>query len=215
VVDEEAAEQRPDHGRDAEHGAEEALVLAPLAGRDDVADGGDRRDDQPPAAEALDRAERDQLAHVLREAAKSRADEEDHDRHLEHDPPSVEVSELPVDRADDRRGEQVRGDDPREVLDPAEVADDRRQRRRDDRLVERGQEEDEHQRPEDETDARRVLARRRCGRVGGDAHHGMMAVGHGERVAVAASRGSRPPVSAGDGGGRVAHELLEKGTDRG
>ena len=38
VVDEEAAEQRPDHGRDAEDGAEEPLVLAALARRHDVAD---------------------------------------------------------------------------------------------------------------------------------------------------------------------------------
>ena len=37
----------------------------------------------------------------------------------------------------------------RQVLEPAEVADDRRQRRRDDRLVERGQEHAEHERGED------------------------------------------------------------------
>ena len=62
VVDEEAAEQRPDHRRDAEDGAEEALVAAAVARRDDVADDGDRDHDQPAAAEPLQRAERDQLA---------------------------------------------------------------------------------------------------------------------------------------------------------
>ena len=60
--------------------AEEALVLAALARRDDVADHGERGDDQAAAAEALQRAEGDQLRHVLGQAAQDRADEEDHDR---------------------------------------------------------------------------------------------------------------------------------------
>ena len=118
VVDEEAAEQRADHGRDAEDGAEEPLVLAALARRDDVADDRDRRHDQPAAAEALDaRGTRSARPMFCAQPAERRADEEDHDRRLEHDLAAVEVAELPVERADDRRGEQVRGDDPREVLD--------------------------------------------------------------------------------------------------
>ena len=157
VFDEEAAEQRPDHGRDAEDSAEEALVLAALTRRDDVADDGHRRHDQPAATDPLQGAECDQLAHVLREPAEGRADEEDHDRRLEDDPAPVEVAELAVERPDDGRGEQVRGHDPREMLDPAEVADDRRQRRRHDRLVERREQQDEHQRAEDQTDARCLL----------------------------------------------------------
>ena len=71
---------------------------------------------QPAAAEALQRAEGDQLGHVLGDAAQRRADEEDHDRRLQHDLAAVEVAELPVERPGDRRGEQVRGHDPREVL---------------------------------------------------------------------------------------------------
>jgi hypothetical protein len=43
------------------------------------------------------------------------------------------------------------------VLQAAEVADDRRQRGRDDRLVERREQDDEHQRAEDQADARRRL----------------------------------------------------------
>jgi hypothetical protein len=50
VVDEEPADQRSDHGRDAEDGAEEPLVTAPVSRRDHVADHGDRDDDQPPGA---------------------------------------------------------------------------------------------------------------------------------------------------------------------
>jgi hypothetical protein len=159
VVHEEAAEQRPQDGRHAEDGAEETLVLAAVARRDDVADHGHRRDDQAAAADALERAEGDQLEHALGEPAERRADEEDHDRRLQDDLASVEVAELPVDGPDDSRREQVGRDDPGEVLDAAEVADDRRQRGRDDRLVERRQQQHQHQGAEDQANARRRLLR--------------------------------------------------------
>jgi hypothetical protein len=137
VVDEEAAEQRADHRRDAEHCTEEALVAAAVAWRDDVADDGDRRHEQAASTEPLDRAEDDQLRHVLADAAQRRAHEKDHDRRLQHDLSAVLVAQLSVEGANDRRREQVGSDDPRELGDPSEVADDRRQRRRDDRLIER------------------------------------------------------------------------------
>ena len=92
---------------------------------------------------------RDQLVHRLAEPGEHRAGEEDEDRGQEDGLAPVHVAELAVDRRRDRRREQVRGDDPREVVEAAEVADDRRQRGRDDRLVERGQEHAEHQRGED------------------------------------------------------------------
>ena len=174
VVDEEAAEQRADDRRDAEDGAEDALVAAAVARRDDVADDGDRRRDQAARAEPLHRAERDQLGHVLRDPAEHRADQEDDDRDLERLLAAVEIAELAVERAGDRRREQVRGHDPREVLEPAEVADDRRQRGRDDRLVERREQDDEHQRAEDQADAR--------SRLGGRAHRSVVPAGAARRV---------------------------------
>ena len=158
VVDEEAAEQRPDHGRDAEDPAEVALVAAAFAGRDDVPDHGDRDHDQAAGAEPLDRAETDQLGHVLAQPAQHRAGEEDHDRRLQHDLSAVEVAQLAVHRTDHRRGEQVRRDDPGELRDSSEVADDRRQRRRDDRLVERGEQQHEQERAEDQAHARLIRA---------------------------------------------------------
>jgi hypothetical protein len=154
VVDEEAAEQRPDHGRDAEDAAEEALVAAALARRDDVADHGDRDHEQAAAAQSLDRPEEDQLGHVLADSAQRGADEEDHDRRLQYALSAVQVAQLPVEGSDDRRGEQIGGDDPRELRDAAEVADDRRERGRDDRLVERSEKQHQQQRPEDQTHPR-------------------------------------------------------------
>jgi hypothetical protein len=53
AVDEKAAEQRADHGREAEYRAEVPLVATAVAGRDDVPDDRHRRDHQPAAAETL------------------------------------------------------------------------------------------------------------------------------------------------------------------
>jgi hypothetical protein len=104
-----------------------------------------------PPAQPLDRAEHDQLGHVLADAAERRADEEDHNRRLQHDLPSVQVAELPIERTDNGRGEQIRRDDPRELRDTAEVADDRRQRRGNDRLIQRREQQHQQQRSEDQT----------------------------------------------------------------
>ena len=150
VVDEEPTEQRPDHCRDAEDGAEEALVATAVARRDDVADDGDRDHEEAAAAQSLDRPKDDQLGHVLADPAQRRAGEEDHDRRLQDELASVEIADLAVERAGDRRGEQVGGDDPGELGDPAQVADDRRQRRRDDRLIQRCQQQHEQERAEDQ-----------------------------------------------------------------
>ncbi len=145
LIDDEAAEQRAEHRRDAEHAAEEALIAAALARGDDVADDGNGGDDEAAAAEPLDDAEGDQLRQVLRHAAQARADEEDDDGRLQHDAAPVDVAELAVQRHDDRRRQQVGGDDPRQVRQAADLADDGRQRGRDDRLIQRGKQQDQHE----------------------------------------------------------------------
>jgi hypothetical protein len=126
ALSDEAAEQRPDHRRDAEDSAEEPLVLTALARRDDVADHGERGDDQAAGPEALKRAARDQLGHVLGQAAQNRAGEEDQDRALQDRLAPVEVAELAVQRPGDGRAQQIGGDHPREVVQAAQVSDDRR-----------------------------------------------------------------------------------------
>jgi hypothetical protein len=66
--------------------------------------------------------------------------------------PPVHVAELPVKRRGDGRGEHVRGDHPGQVSDPAECADDARQRGADDQLVEHGQHDREQQAGQDDQD---------------------------------------------------------------
>jgi hypothetical protein len=83
LVDEDAAEQRADDACEAEDRAEQTLVAAALARRDDVADDRLRADHQPAAPEALHGPKRDQLGHRLAQARKRRAREEHDDRRLE------------------------------------------------------------------------------------------------------------------------------------
>ena len=77
LAGEEAADDRAEHARRAEHGQEVALVLGALPRRDDVADDRQRQREQAAGAEALDRAERGELVHRVGEAAQQRADDED------------------------------------------------------------------------------------------------------------------------------------------
>jgi hypothetical protein len=174
VVDQEAADQRPGHAADPEDGTEDALVAAAVARRDDVADDRLREDDEPAAAEALHRAEGDELAHALGLAAQRRPDEEDDDRGLEDALATVEVAELAVERRRDRRGQQVAGDDPRELVEAAELGRDSRQRGRDDRPVERRQQDRQHERREDDQDLATRTRRRSRQRGRRSGHAGQL-----------------------------------------
>ena len=81
-----------------------------------------------------------------------RADDEDRDRGDEQALAADQVAELAVDRQRDGGGEDVGGGDPEHVVDAVELADDGRQRRAEDRLVERGQQHRDHQAGEDQQD---------------------------------------------------------------
>ena len=145
AVGEEAAEQGAGDAGDAEHCAEHALVLAALPRRDDVADDRQRQRHEATAAEALHGTPTDEHRHRRRGASDHRADQEDDDRGLEHRSTAVEVRDLAPQGGGRGRGQQVGGDHPGQVLQPAEVRDDRGQRRADDALVEGGQEHAGHQ----------------------------------------------------------------------
>jgi hypothetical protein len=128
------------------------LVTSPLAGRNQVADGRLREGHQAARTQPLHRAKKDELQHRLRQAAKHRADQEDADRDVEEALAAVDVAQLAVKRRSGRRGDHEGGDDPREMHEPAEIADDARQRRADDVLVERGEGERQHQARENQVE---------------------------------------------------------------
>ena len=150
VVDEEPADQRADHAGHPEHAAEQALVAAAVPGRDDVGDDRLRARQQAAAADALHRAEHDQLEHGLGQPAQRRPDEEDDDRGLEEHLAPVQVAQLAPQRRGHGGRQQVGGHHPRQVGQPVQVAGDRGQRGRHDRLVQRGQQHPEQQRADDD-----------------------------------------------------------------
>lgn len=145
VLGEQAAEQRAEDAGGAEHRAEQALVAAAFPGRDDVADDRHRQHHEAAAAQSLDRPEGDQLGHVLSQSAQRRTDQEDDDRGLEQALPAVLVAQFAPQRGGGGRREQVGGDDPAQMVQAAQIADDRGQGRGDDRLVEGGEEHAEQQ----------------------------------------------------------------------
>ena len=145
VAGQKATEQRPGDAGQTEHGTEQARVAASLARRHDIADRGLRADHQPAATQPLQRAKGDQLIEALALTAERRADQEHDQAGLQHDLAPVHVAELPVQRRDGGLREQVGGDDPGDVVQAAEVADDRGQRGRDDRLIECRQQHHEQQ----------------------------------------------------------------------
>ncbi len=149
VVGQQAPEPGTDQEGDAEDRAEQALVLAPLARGEEVADDGEADREERPGAEALDAPEEDQLPHLLREAGEGRSHQEEPDAHHEHGLAAEEVGELAVDRHRDGAGHQVAGGHPDVEVGAVQGGDDLGQDGPDDRLVEGREEEAEHDGPED------------------------------------------------------------------
>ena len=149
VIGQEAAQRRPDQRADSEDSSEEALVLAPLGRREEIADHGQRDREDGAGAEPLEAARGDQLPHLLGQAGEGRADQEDADADHDHRAAPEQVGELAVDRTADGRGQQVDGHHPGVEVVPVQVGDDARQRGADDGLIEGRQEHGEQDRNED------------------------------------------------------------------
>ena len=103
----------------------------------------------PPPPRPWTIRKRDQLRQILRKSAQSRADEEDDDGDLQHNAATVDIAELTVERHHDGGSKEIGGDDPGKMRQAADLADDGRQRRRHDCLVERGEQQDKDKGGED------------------------------------------------------------------
>jgi len=123
-------QQRAGDAGEAEDGAKDSLIASAVARWHDVSHHRLGRDDEPAAAQTLDGAKHNQLRHVLAQSAQRRTDEKEHDRRLHHDLSPVQVAELSVHRRDDGLRQQISGHDPRQVLESAQIAHDRRERGR-------------------------------------------------------------------------------------
>ena len=140
MIGEEPAQERTADGGDGEDRPHVALVAAAVAWGDDIANRSLRHRNDAAGAQPLHRAGANELQHAVSRARKRRPDEEDDNRELEQQLAPKKVAELAVELGHRRRrGQQVRRDNPGQVLQPAQLADDCRQRGGDDRLVQGGQ----------------------------------------------------------------------------
>src|SRR5207302_6045514 len=97
-VGDDATDRGTDDGAESKDRADEALVLAALAGIEHVTD--DRESDREERArgEALDRAEGKELPHLLRERGEQRSDEDYRPGAKEHGTTAEAVRVVPVAR---------------------------------------------------------------------------------------------------------------------
>ena len=152
VFGDESAERRAERaGRGVDHG-EVAVILAAVLGRGDVAQHHHAGRGQSAAAEAVQHAAEDQHEDVRRQRADDRSHHVERDRDQQRDAAAVGVADLAVQRGDRRVGDQVSGDQPRQVVHVAEFAADGRQRARQDGGVERAHEHGQQHTEHDEQD---------------------------------------------------------------
>jgi hypothetical protein len=145
LAGEAAAEHRAEDAARAEHRHEPPLVATALPRRHEVADDREGERHEAAGAQPLHRAVGRELVDRAGEAAQDRAHEEDDDRGQVERLAAVLVGQLAVERRRDRRGDEVRRRHPRLRGLAVELVRDGAHRRRDDRLVERGEEHAEQQ----------------------------------------------------------------------
>jgi hypothetical protein len=186
VVGNEAAERRPAAAR-GRIGEREIGVVAPaLLRRHQVAEHDHAHRREAAAAEPVQHAPEDEHQHVGRQRADQRAREISEDRDAQRELAAVDVGDLAVERHHRGRRQQIGGDQPGQVVDVVELAPDRRQRARQDGLVERAH---EGRQQDAEDDQQRLTMGEGLG---------LTAVG----VGVHRSRGSRPRIEHRHGVGR-------------
>jgi hypothetical protein len=114
----------------------------------------------------LQRAGKDQDPDRRRDRAGDRTDDENQDRRQHHGATAVNVGELSKQRRRCGGREEISGHHPGQIVDPAETPADRRQRRRDNGLLQRGEKHRQHDAEDDRTRHGRVdrLGHRRLGR---------------------------------------------------
>ena len=139
-IGDEAARERADEDRDGERGADPRHDPGAFARRRHLADDRLRHEVQAGRADALRDARDGELGDVLRETAEQRRDEEQREARQEDQARTDEVGELAEHRQQHRAREGVRDDDPAHLLDGAEFAGDRRERRGDHGVIERTEE---------------------------------------------------------------------------
>jgi hypothetical protein len=139
------AQRGADDRRDGPDTGDVALGGGALGDGVDVAGDRDRDGGDRAGAQALDHPEGDEGGHAPGQPAQHAADEEQADPEQDDRFAADRVGELRVDRDRHGLGQQVHREQPRELGEPADVADDRRHGGREDGRVDRDQARGHHQ----------------------------------------------------------------------
>lgn len=151
------AEHWTQRARSGEQRREISGVAAALARCHVLTDQCLRQRHEPAATQALHRAQDHESAEARCQGTTHRRSGEDREREEQRAAPAEAVAEVTVQRRGDGRRKEIRHHDPRQVGDCVERVGDARQRAREDRLVDRGQ---EHR----DDDAREDTAESACAR---------------------------------------------------
>jgi hypothetical protein len=125
MIGEDSAEGRARRTRDHPHARDEALKFPAFARRDDLGYHRLCDDEEPAAPEPLQSTEKDELVERLRGTAERRGDDENDDRDDHRPSSAVDIAELPVYRRERRRRDEIRDDDPSQMIERVEIGRDR------------------------------------------------------------------------------------------
>ena len=164
MIGQKAAEHRTENARAQEDHRCIALRYRALARRQQIGNDRLRDRNETAATDALQGAANDQNPHARCERARERAENENADGQQHDGAPAVYIGELAEQRRRRRRGQKIRRDDPRQVVDIFQAPADGGQCRRDDCLLERGYEHRHHDAGDDGVNGG-MIERRQSGGV--------------------------------------------------
>ena len=159
MLNDKPADQRAYHRRQAKHAAKQPLIATPIGRRDHVRHGGHADHHQAAAPQPLQGAHQHQLGHVLRQATQRRAHQEKHYCDLQDDFTAKQIAEFAIQRHHDGRTEDIGCHHPGELIQPAQLTDDGRQRGGDNGLIQRREQHHQQERAEQQLNRRRLFRR--------------------------------------------------------
>ena len=159
MLNDKPADQRAYHRRQAKHAAKQPLIATPIGRRDHVRHGGHADHHQAAAPQPLQGAHQHQLGHVLRQATQRRAHQEKHYCDLQDDFTAKQIAEFAIQRHHDGRTEDIGCHHPGELIQPAQLTDDGRQRGGDNGLIQRREQHHQQECAEQQLNRRCVFRR--------------------------------------------------------
>ena len=148
-----ATNQRTSHRRERKNATDNTHVTAAVAGRNHISNHSLRQNHQATTAQTLQGTSENQPVHILRERANHGTRHESNNRKNQEGLASELIRKLAVDRHRNRRKQDENGNHPAHVLHTVKLTHNRGQRRRQNRLVQRGHEHHNDQSQEHGADA--------------------------------------------------------------